>query len=518
VSESRNGLDRELNGLLLRDRNIAAVAHLIGVGLVFLLVWDSLPLSVFAPWAATVLFAVIFRAVAWGRADRLSSSSSAVAITARVTMTVLGLAWGVGAAVAAQYISLASFALLLMILAGLVSGGIATLAADRWVFPLYAVAMLGAVLVGVAAVTHSRFEAAAIALIVVFAAFNVRQHRQAHTMLVERLRAEARARLNERRLAEAQATAHVGSWEWDIPSDRVTWSEELHRLFGLPPTSLPSYQSFMDRVHPDDRQRVEQVIAQGLAERRAVEYDYRVVRPDGTVRHVHGINIVVLNEAGTPRGLAGTSLDVTDRKRAEQSLAASETYHRALIEEALDLTTLVDADGFVRYASPSYQSVLGYQPEQVIGQRVFDFVHPEDLAATLAIFADGSTTPQATRAHEFRFRHNDGSWRVIAAVGRNLFDDPVIHAAIINGRDVTAQKATEEHERTLLRELQRAIGEVKMLKGILPICASCKRIKNEGGGWEAVESYVREHTNAEFSHGLCPDCAARDWGTTPRSA
>ena len=69
------------------------------------------------------------------------------------------------------------------------------------------------------------------------------------------------------------------------------------------------------------------------------------------------------------------------------------------------------------------------------------------------------------------------------------------------------------YERTLLRELQTSVAEVKVLRGILPICASCKRIRGDGGKWEAVESYVREHTNAEFSHGLCPDCAQRDWGT-----
>jgi HAMP domain-containing protein len=63
--------------------------------------------------------------------------------------------------------------------------------------------------------------------------------------------------------------------------------------------------------------------------------------------------------------------------------------------------------------------------------------------------------------------------------------------------------------------LTASVAEVKVLRGILPICASCKRIKNETGGWEAVESFVRERTDAEFSHGLCPDCAVRDWGAAP---
>ncbi len=70
----------------------------------------------------------------------------------------------------------------------------------------------------------------------------------------------------------------------------------------------------------------------------------------------------------------------------------------------------------------------------------------------------------------------------------------------------------DENQRALVRELRTAFAEVRTLQGILPICASCKRIRSDGGQWEAVESYVRDHTNAEFSHGLCPDCAKRDWG------
>ena len=72
--------------------------------------------------------------------------------------------------------------------------------------------------------------------------------------------------------------------------------------------------------------------------------------------------------------------------------------------------------------------------------------------------------------------------------------------------------SVEENQRTLLQAMQASVAEVKVLKGILPICASCKRIRGEGGGWEPVEAYVRERTGAEFSYGLCPDCAKRDWG------
>src|SRR6267142_2241774 len=75
------------------------------------------------------------------------------------------------------------------------------------------------------------------------------------------------------------------------------------------------------------------------------------------------------------------------------------------------------------------------------------------------------------------------------------------------------RQQADQNQRALVQELQTAIADVRTLEGILPICASCKRIKNEAGGWEAVEVFVRERTDAEFSHGLCPDCAVRDWGT-----
>jgi PAS domain S-box-containing protein len=208
------------------------------------------------------------------------------------------------------------------------------------------------------------------------------------TALISRY-GEERLRALTEKLAEAQAIAHIGSWDWDIPANRVTWSAELYRIYGLPPATPASYDAFVARVHPDDRARVQDVIARGLTDGAEIVYEWRLVRPDGTTRHVQSRAITVVNAARQVVRLAGTSLDITDRKLAE------------------------------------------------------------------------------------------------------------------------------ENQRTLLRELQASVAEVKVLKGILPICASCKRIRADGGKWEAVESYVKEHTHAEFSHGLCPDCAARDWGHAP---
>ena len=86
-----------------------------------------------------------------------------------------------------------------------------------------------------------------------------------------------------------------------------------------------------------------------------------------------------------------------------------------------------------------------------------------------------------------------------------------IVTSVVDRRIMAEREEAAEKQGTLLRQLQSSLAEIKVLRGILPICATCKRIRNAAGGWEQVESYVRDHTNAEFSHGLCPECAARDW-------
>jgi len=123
----------------------------------------------------------------------------------------------------------------------------------------------------------------------------------------------------ERQLAEAQAIAHVGSWEWDVATGAVTWSNEQCRLFGIPVGSPASYEGFVTRVHPEDRERVQGIIAEGLAERRTKEYEWRLVRSDNAIRHMHTVSIVVTDEAGKPVRMAGTSVDITDRKLAEEN-------------------------------------------------------------------------------------------------------------------------------------------------------------------------------------------------------
>ena len=118
----------------------------------------------------------------------------------------------------------------------------------------------------------------------------------------------------EQQLAEAQHLARLGSWEWLVPSDKVTWSEELYRIVGVEPESFePSYEGFMERVHPEDRERVEATVHRSLERREGFEYRCRIARPDGEVAWIEARGNVVLGPDGQLERLVGTAMDVTER-------------------------------------------------------------------------------------------------------------------------------------------------------------------------------------------------------------
>ncbi|HUX33654.1 MAG TPA: PAS domain S-box protein [Gemmatimonadaceae bacterium] len=273
----------------------------------------------------------------------------------------------------------------------------------------------------------------------------------------ERDVAQAAGSDRERQLAEAQALAHIGSWEWRIPTGHITWSDELYRICGLPLRSPVTLRSFMNLVHPDDRPLVHRSIgAMRTRGQPPTTYEFRLVRPDGDVRRVLNRYSVEFAPDGQPLRRVGTTLDVTDRWRAEQALVDSERRHRELVENSSDLVTVFDADQIVQYVSPSVKQMLGYSPSELLGRCVFDFLKPEDLLSVRDTIARAIATPGSAGSVECRWRHRDGSWRVLESIGQARESAPGVHVFVVNSRDVTDRKAIEQRQQALLLELSSA--------------------------------------------------------------
>jgi PAS domain S-box-containing protein len=145
--------------------------------------------------------------------------------------------------------------------------------------------------------------------------------------------AEAELRRSNQRLAEAEHVARMGSWEWDIARNEVHWSDGLFELYGIDREAFEGrYQPSSERVHPDDRARLDAVVRDAVETGTPIDLDYRVVRPDGRVRRLHGRAEVIMGDDGRPIRLAGTVQDVTEVRAAEDALerTAAELTRRAL--------------------------------------------------------------------------------------------------------------------------------------------------------------------------------------------
>src|SRR5256886_16270342 len=147
-----------------------------------------------------------------------------------------------------------------------------------------------------------------------------------------------------------------------------------------------------------------------------------------------------------------------DRAQAEEALRRSEEHFRSLIENASDIVTIVGENGVFRYASPSVERVLGYPPGELLERNAFDYVHPDDLAIVGEALARAIHNPGSPQAAQFRFRAQDGAWRVLEAVGQARVDPAGSAHLIVNARDVTERQRQERELRENKERLRTGIA------------------------------------------------------------
>jgi PAS domain S-box-containing protein len=139
--------------------------------------------------------------------------------------------------------------------------------------------------------------------------------------VTELKREEERLRRSEQLLVDTQGTAHLGTWDWDVRQPNAVWSDELYRIYGLTPeTYTPSYEAYLTKIHPDDRQRVIDATNRVFHEHVPYSHDERIFRPDGSIRYLHTWAHPVLDHTGKLVRLVGVCQDVTDRALAEETV------------------------------------------------------------------------------------------------------------------------------------------------------------------------------------------------------
>jgi len=210
---------------------------------------------------------------------------------------------------------------------------------------------------------------------------------------------------------------------------------------------------------------------------------------------------------GKPTGVIAVARDITERKQIEEALRESEEKYRDLVENINDIIYAVDEHGVMTYVSPVIESFIGYSPPEVIGRSFIEFIYPEDLQRIRKSFQ--RLLSGHGEANEYRVLTKSGEIRWMRTSSQPVFiGDRVIGVQGVLA-DITERKRAEEEREQLVLELQDTLAKVKILSGLLPICASCKKIRDDEGYWNQLETYIQEHSQAEFSHGICPECAKK---------
>ena len=191
----------------------------------------------------------------------------------------------------------------------------------------------------------------------------------------------------------------------------------------------------------------------------------------------------------------------------EDALARREAEWYDTVNALSDWACIIDLDFKIVRTNRAVKDFLGLAPKDVLGRPCYQVVH-----GTGAHIDHCPIPPmvKALKRSQTEVQLDDGRWLSITA--DPLTDkDGRLTGAVHMVRDITARKAAEAEREKLIRELEKALAEVKTLKGLIPICANCRRIRDDSGAWNPLEAFVRNNFDADFSHGLCPECAKKEY-------
>lgn len=277
-----------------------------------------------------------------------------------------------------------------------------------------------------------------------------------------RRRAEEALRRSLETYARAEAIAHIGSWDWDIVSGELTWSDEIYRIFGLTPQSFgATYQAFLDTLHPDDRPRVVAAVNASVADAE-VPYNiqHRIVRPDGEIRVVHEQGRVYRDAAGRPLRMIGTVHDITER-------IATEARYQSMVAALAEGIVVQDTEGRIIECNAAAEQILGLTADQIRGRTSMD---PD----WQAVHEDGS--PFRGEAHPITIalctgrpvqevvmgvRHPRRGLRWISVNARPIhaLGSDRITGAVASFQDITERRQAEAELQRHREDLERLVAE-----------------------------------------------------------
>ena len=314
------------------------------------------------------------------------------------------------------------------------------------------------------------------------------------------------------RLAIAARVGGLGIWDYHIDRNELHCDDAWYRIMGRDPKRpIGSIEEFRPFIHPDDVDRateVKRTVAELVADSQDYSITFRIIRPNGEIRWVRSAACLVPGESETRA--VGFVVDITDAWRGE--LALREEKERLATRERW-LTDMVEhlplgavlVTGEQTRVNRATEIITGYDRRELqTKDHWFATLHREMAREARAVYQAGRDVGFGGVAHG-QFYRKDGLLRTAEFVAALVGEHEVWLM-----RDVTESQAATAALKKNVRELEDALAQVKQLRGLLPICSYCKKVRNRQDYWEQVEAYISRYTDAKFSHGICPECWTKE--------
>jgi PAS domain S-box-containing protein len=297
------------------------------------------------------------------------------------------------------------------------------------------------------------------------------------TDISEQTMAEEALRSSEADLLEAQRLSHTGSWRNDVLTGIVTVSPEVHRIFEIELwEDASTAEFFFGRIHPEDRPIEAQTFERASLAKTGFESDYRIVLPDGSIKHVHNVGHPVLNESGEITEFVGTVIDITERRHAEAVIREQEAELRQMLDFTPQLIGVYGATGERLYANRTALNYLGISLDEWRYTSFATAAHPDD-SERLKAYADRAFSGGTADELELRIRKHDGSYRWFLARFNALRDKQgQITRWYSCGTDIEDRKQAEDRLRRENVALREEIDKTSMFEEIVGTSPALKSV------------------------------------------
>ncbi|MFA6468173.1 MAG: PAS domain S-box protein [Bacteroidota bacterium] len=252
----------------------------------------------------------------------------------------------------------------------------------------------------------------------------------------------------------------------------------------------------------DTGKRLPNPVAKVLRERTSLSLTNHtiLVSRTGTRTFIEDSAAPIFSESGEINGVVLTFRDVTEKRKAQDSLHKSEKRFRALIEKSSEVVTIIDANGLILYTTNSITSMLGYLAGDFVGHNIFDYSHPEEKELGESKFEDLLRQAGKSVMSEIRFRHKDRSWRWVEATGTNLLNDPAVNGIVVNFRDITERRESAQKLNHLNRRLDLIARVTSEVIGALPIQKQAREMIEQVRTAFKVDAVIIRVTENEQLH------------------